>query len=251
MTRRGFLAGSLAAFLAPYLTACSGSEEISGPAADARLTARPGSPTEAPVPGESALGIESGRDGLLYVPSGYDPGTPAPLLVLLHGAGGGAADWRPTFADAGGRGFVVLALDSRGTTWDRVRGDFGGDVGFMDAALSHTFARCAIDPDRILLAGFSDGASYALSLGVGNGDLFTHLGAFSPGFVNSGERLVGMPRIFVSHGTQDNVISIETSRQSIVPLLRGAGYDVRFEEFEGGHTVPGGIFDAAMDWFLE
>jgi phospholipase/carboxylesterase len=251
MTRRGFLSGSLAAFFASYLTGCSGSDDITGPAADAHLAARPGTPTETPVLGESTLGLEAGRDGLLYVPADYDPGTPAPLLVLLHGAGGAAADWRSTFARAGARGLVILALDSRGTTWDRVRGDFGADLAFMDTALLHTFNRCAIDANRILLAGFSDGASYALSLGVGNGDLFTHLGAFSPGFVNSGENLVGKPRIFVSHGTQDPVISVETSRQSVVPLLKGAGYDVRYEEFEGGHTVPAGVFDAALDWFLD
>jgi phospholipase/carboxylesterase len=251
LTRRGFLTAGLAALFAPSVAACFGGEDVLGPAADARLLPRPGTPTETPEPGESALGIESGRDGLLYVPLGYDPETKAPLLVLLHGAGGQAADWRSTFAVAGGRGLVVLALDSRGTTWDRVRGDFAGDVAFMDAALSHTFGRCSIDPERILLAGFSDGASYALSLGVGNGDLFTHLAAFSPGFLNSGERLVGKPRIFVSHGTQDPVISVLTSRDTIVPLLRGAGYEVRYEEFEGGHTVPAGVFDAALDWFLE
>ena len=32
-------------------------------------------------------------------------------------------------------------------------------------------------------SGFSDGASYALSLGAANGDLFTHIAAFSPGFM--------------------------------------------------------------------
>lgn len=250
LSRRGFLAGSLAAFFAPSLPGCFGGGDVTGPAADARLSSRPGAPTEAPTVGESALGLEAGRDGLLYVPASYDAGAPAPLLVLLHGAGGQAADWRSVFQVAGGRGLLVLALDSRGPTWDRVRGDFGGDVSFMDAALDHTFQRCAVDPTRVLLAGFSDGASYALSLGVGNGDLFTHLAAFSPGFVNSGEHLVGKPRVFVSHGTQDNVISVESSRRNVVPLLEGAGYDVTYNEFEGGHTVPSGILDSALDWFL-
>lgn len=250
MPRRGFLAGGLAALLAPYLAACGGDDDITGPASNAHLTARPGTPTETPVPGESPVGIEAGRDALLYVPPTYDPASPAPLLVLLHGAGGSATDWRGTFSNAEGRGLVVLALDSRGTTWDRVRGDFAADVGFMDAALTHTFARCAIDPNHVLLGGFSDGASYALSLGVGNGDLFTHLAAFSPGFVDSGDELIGKPRIYVSHGTQDNVISVSTTRDGIVPLLQGAGYDVRYDEFTGNHTVPASIFDAAMDWFL-
>ena len=53
----------------------------------------------------------------------------------------------------------------------------------MDQAVHHVFERYSIDPGRIGLAGFSDGASYALSLGVANGDLFTHIMAFSPGFM--------------------------------------------------------------------
>jgi len=171
--------------------------------------------------------------------------------VLLHGAGGSAADWRGVFESAADRGMVVLAVDSRGNTWDRVWGDFGPDVLFLDAALKRVFDLCAVDPSRIALAGFSDGASYALSLGVGNGDLFTHLIAFSPGFLNSGESLVGRPRVFLSHGSNDGILSVSTSRDAIVPLLRGAGYEVRYEEFAGGHTVPKAVFDLAMAWFLE
>ena len=40
-----------------------------------------------------------------------------------------------------------------------------------------------VDRQRVCASGFSDGASYALSLGAANGDLFTHIAAFSPGFM--------------------------------------------------------------------
>jgi predicted esterase len=36
----------------------------------------------------------------------------------------------------------------------------------------------------LAVSGFSDGASYALSIGPANGDLFTHVMAFSPGFAD-------------------------------------------------------------------
>ena len=250
LSRRRFLLGSAAAVVSSSLWGCFGDSDPMGVSSDGRLQARPRAPGSTPVRGESPLGLESGRDGLIYVPSAYEPATPAPLLVLLHGAGGSAADWRSAFPTAAGRGIVVLAPDSRGTTWDRIHGDFGRDLAFLDAAMSQVFSLCAIDPLRVALAGFSDGASYALSLGVGNGDLFSHLVAFSPGLVASGPTLVGKPRIFVSHGSQDRVISLQTSRDAIVPLLTDAGYDVRFEVFDGGHTVPATVFDQSLDWFL-
>jgi predicted esterase len=40
-----------------------------------------------------------------------------------------------------------------------------------------------VDRSAICCSGFSDGASYALSLGLSNGDLFSHILAFSPGFM--------------------------------------------------------------------
>ena len=45
-------------------------------------------------------------------------------------------------------------------------------------------------------------ASYALSLGIANGNLFSHVLAFSPGFLAPAGQ-TGSPRICVSHGTQD------------------------------------------------
>ncbi len=97
--------------------------------------------------------------------------------------------------------------------------------------------------------GFSDGASYALSLGLLNGDLLTHVIAFSPGFVLA-ERRRGRPRCFLSHGVHDEVLPIDPCSRRIVRELRGADYDVRYTEFDGGHSVPPAIARAAVDWLL-
>lgn len=145
---------------------------------------------------------------------------------------------------------ILLAPDSRGSTWDFVRDRFGPDVEFLDRALQHTFERCRIDPARIALGGFSDGASYALSLGLSNGDLFSHLVAYSPGFLRVADPIVGKPRVYVSHGTRDGVLPVTISRDGIVPSLRSGGYDVTYQEFDGGHEVPSAICESALDWFL-
>jgi phospholipase/carboxylesterase len=203
-----------------------------------------------PTLGLSDLGVGGGRDGLLYVPQSYAPDTPAPLFVALHGAGGSGASWVSYAARAEARGMILLAPDSRGSTWDAIRGAFGPDVAFLDQALQHTFDRVRIDPTHVALGGFSDGASYALSLGISNGDLFSHLVAYSPGFVRSADPIVGEPLIYVSHGSQDTVLPVSASRDVIVPSLRGAGYAVTYQEFNGGHTVPAEISEAALDWFV-
>jgi phospholipase/carboxylesterase len=146
--------------------------------------------------------------------------------------------------EAARRGILLLAPDSRGVTWDLLVDGYGRDVAFLDEALATVFERC--DVGRVAVAGFSDGASYALSIGLANGDLFSHVIAWSPGFMAPPD-LVGRPRVFVSHGTGDRVLPIERCSRRIVPRLRADGYDVRYEEFEGGHVVPPSVVAPALD----
>lgn len=215
-----------------------------------RLGARPSevSVPKAPL-GEQRLGLRKGRDGLVYVPFGYKADRPAPLIVLLHGAGGNAPNTlgllRP-FADD--TGAILVVPESRGATWDMILDTYGPDAEFIDRALAFVFSRYSVDPARVAISGFSDGASYALSLGIANGDLFRHILAFSPGFA-APVATNGAPRIFISHGDDDAVLSIDRCSRRIVPKLERAGYAVRYREFDGGHTVPHDIAREAVDWF--
>ena len=144
---------------------------------------------------------------------------------------------------------ILVIPESRGRTWDRVNGFYGPDVAFIDRALARVFERCQVDRSRLALGGFSDGASYALSLGLANGDLFSHVVAFSPGFALT-RRATVRPKVFISHGVFDSVLPVGLSRDGVVPQLRGQGYDVRYEEFEGGHEVPAAVSNSALDWLL-
>jgi phospholipase/carboxylesterase len=244
-SRRAFLLtgiGAAAALTIPaarYLRAAPGT----------RLSARPRKPTRGIEPGVHPLGLASGgRDALIYVPASYDPKSPAPLMLSLHGAtqAGQLMTTRlQSVADA--LGCPVLAPDSRGVTWDAIRGDFDVDVAFIDRALAWTFDRVNADAKRIWLSGFSDGASYGLSLGLANGDFFSRVLAFSPGFVIPAER-VGKPRVFVSHGRQDQILPIDRCSRVLVPQLTRDGYDVRFDEFDGGHRMPPEILEVATGW---
>jgi phospholipase/carboxylesterase len=255
--RRDFLRLTVGAVSVGLLAACDtgggglkGQREVENSSGRGRLRARQGPPPNAAVStGLRPLGLGSTRDGLLYVPAGYREIAPAPLALTLHGAGGSARSGISHFLHlADTAGVVLLAPESRGRTWDVLVGGYGPDVEFIDRTLEWAFDRLALDTRRLAITGFSDGASYALSLGLTNGDLFTHVIAFSPGFMAPASRR-GKPPVFVSHGTYDRVLPIESCSRRIVPRLDRAGYQVRYREFDGPHTVPESIAREALRWF--
>jgi phospholipase/carboxylesterase len=219
---------------------------------DGRLTARPATDVRgAPRTGTFEIGIVDERDSLLHVPKAYDPHRPAPFALTLHGAGSYSANgMRRLLPFADETGMILLAPSSRGQSWDVLYGGFGRDVANVDAALAYVFERYAIDRARIAIQGFSDGASYALSLGLTNGDLFTHVIALSPGFMAPG-KAAGRPPVFMAHGTDDPVLPIDRTSRTIVPRLESSGYDVTYREFEGGHVAPASIVRAAVEWFVQ
>jgi predicted esterase len=120
----------------------------------------------------------------------------------------------------------------------------------MDRALERVFDTVSVDAARIAVGGFSDGATYALSLGLINGDLFRRVVAFSPGFVVAGMPH-GRPRFFISHGRADTILPIDACSRAIVRILSARGYDVTFREFAGGHQVPDDIAREGMQWAAE
>ncbi|MFQ1002109.1 alpha/beta hydrolase [Modestobacter sp. SSW1-42] len=192
------------------------------------------------------LDLGPGAEALLAVPPG-DPG-PRPLLVFFHGAGGSAADGLQAVGDlATARGALVLAPTSAAATWDLIAGGLGRDVAVLDAALGAVFARCAVS--RVALGGFSDGASYALSLGVANGDLADSVLAFSPGFVAAPGRF-GRAHFWIGHGTDDRVLPVARCGRRVATQLRQDGYDVAWTEFDGGHVVTPDLVTGALDWWL-
>jgi predicted esterase len=190
-----------------------------------------------------------GADGehVLLVPEGL-PDSPVPLVVYLHGSGSDPVRALPVLErEAQQLQFLLLVPKSFHYTWDVILGGFGPDVTAIDTSLSRIFERFPVDPDRIALAGFSDGASYALTLGLLNGSLFRRILAYSPGFVVPGEP-DGHPAIFLSHGIADPVLPIDRCSRRIAPELRSRGYDVDYREFEGGHEVPRGLVMASLEF---
>ena len=198
------------------------------------------------------LATGSGRDGYVFVPPSYSPDVPTPLLVTLHGANKTAFNGMATLIDeATAAGVILVAPSSReATTWDMFGGGgYGADVAYVNASIAQVADLYNVDRARLGVQGFSDGATYALSLGLANGKVFSHVLAFSPGGL-APPSLSGNPAIFISQGTKDTLFPKAQAGDAVVCQLVANQYDVTYVPFPGGHEVPPKVAQAAMNWFL-
>lgn len=199
-------------------------------------------PVPADPPGIRVVAVDDGPPALMYVPD-----RPQRVVVSLHGAGGRASDGLRLLRDQADReALLLLAPQSVAGTWDLLVDGYGPDVDRIGQALRRVLARYPL-AGALAISGFSDGASYALSLGITNGDLFDKVLAFSPGFM-APIAGTGTPSIYISHGRDDRVLPIDRCSRRIVPALCEAGYNVEYEEFDGGHVVPDRVLTVAVRW---
>ena len=106
----------------------------------------------------------------LYVPDA-SPLDSLPLLLDLHGYTSNRQQQRRFFGwdqIAEAEGFIVAFPEGFGGQW----GTFADDIGFLRALVSELTLSHDIDPDRIYVAGFSQGGSMALRLACEASDVF-------------------------------------------------------------------------------
>lgn len=248
--RRLVLGGGLALAAAPNAFAQASGVGDASVARTARLKARPGMPSlPALTAGLHVLGLDRARDAYLSVPSGIAPGQAVPLIVMFHGKGQPAnevlGEWKRVAAR---RKCLVLAPSARDFTWNVEQGPGGADAQFVDRALQAVFDRFTVDPKHIAASGFSDGGTYALSIGLVNGDFFSDILAFSPINYNA-PNAVGQPRIYFCNGNRDQG-AVFTNTTSMARQLRADGYDVELYEFNGGHWMDEDGVKKAMARFM-
>ena len=190
----------------------------------------------------------------LFVPSAYDPKTPAPLVVDLHGLNITPLqqilfDGTTDFAER--HGFIVLApmgynlsgwWGSRtGTPVATAAMKPGTDVRYSTTELAEIDAmtllksiraRYAIDSERIYLMGHSMGGAGTYYLGGKYNDIWAALAPISgAGGIADGtaERYTSLPTL-IMHGAKDSIVPPAASRRAVA-ALQAAGAPHIYLEF--------------------
>jgi predicted esterase len=202
--------------------------------------------------------LEQGpSSAVLLTPEEIDPQRRYPLVTVLHGAGRMDEMLVKASRDAPAkRDALFLIPRSVEPTWDLiVGGEDRPDLDFLEYAYDLIYRRYPVDAERQALIGYSDGASYAISIALANPGLFDAAMCWAAGFAVADRgvfsRDQARPRVYMEHGTHDPLFPFE---QIAIPLrdnLERAGCDVTFSVDEGGKHMPSGSFqDEALDWYF-
>jgi len=203
------------------------------------------------------VSIERGESrAVLLTPSEIDPAKRYPLITVLHGAGRQDEMLVKACRDEPEkRAALFLVPRSALPTWDLIASPERPDLDFLEYAYDLIYRRYPIDAGRQALLGYSDGASYALSVGLSNPHLFRAVMGWAAGFIAldptfnlDADR---KPQVLLEYGTHDELFPFARVAVPMRDNLRKAGYTVEFRVDQGGKHWPSADFlPEALDWFF-
>lgn len=201
--------------------------------------------------------LEQGRGrAVLLTPDEWAPDEKLPLVTVFHGAGRQDEMLVKACRDEPERRRALFLVPrSADPTWDLITGQGQEDLEFLEYAWDLIYRRYPVDRERQVLMGYSDGASYALSMALSNPGFFDAALCWAAGFVVVDRSAIGSParkaRLYLEYGTHDELFPFE---QIAVPMrdnLRAAGYELEFSVDEGGRHWPSGTFQGeALSWYF-
>lgn len=156
----------------------------------------------------------------LHIPSGYQPGTPMPLVLVLHGGGQEIDDVEDSTRmseKADEAGFVVAYPQASLQHWNTQDENLGAaDVVFVQILITFLKRQLDIDPTRIYATGFSNGGGMVHRLGC---DLSGEIAAIAPISGAYPNTLGCKPErpvpVVAFHGTSDTYVSYQSSNHDV------------------------------------
>ena len=170
----------------------------------------------------------------LYVPSTIKPGSPAPLIVMLHGSGRVGMSLVEKWKDlAKKEGFIITGPDSSDIRGWRSPQD-GPD--YLRDLVEEIKSKYSINPRRVYLFGHSAGASFALEMALMESQYFAataiHAGILPPedsDLLDSAKRKIP---ISIQVGDSDQGFPLKVVRATR-DLLNAKGFSAELTEIAG------------------
>ena len=189
-----------------------------------------------------------------------------PTLVLLHGRGDSAAGILPLAYEFDRGDLLVISVQAPlglggvmagGYEWYRMReprrlneATLRASLDALAEFLDTVKASYPVDPERVVLLGFSQGAVMSLGAQALRPESVAGVIALSGYFPIEVEpdagNLVGAPA-FVAHGVHDDIIPVEAGRRTR-DLLERHGVDLTYREYAMAHQVSAEEMAEVREW---
>jgi len=196
---------------------------------------------------------------------------PSPLLIMVHGYGSNEKDLF-SFSRAIPDHITIISLrgdieiQNDGYAWYNISLDFNGNKSYDIAkaqesrdkivkSIDQCIEMYNVDKKNITLMGFSQGSmlvnAVALSFPEKVNNVISLSGAFDPNIIDI-LKIKSLKKLsfYVSHGTQDEILPFELSKQSL-EILNQNEVNYIFEEYPIGHGVSPDNFKSMLKWMNE
>jgi phospholipase/carboxylesterase len=201
-----------------------------------------------------------------FLPTGYEPNYPYPLLVFLHGHGGSEEQVLRLAPRLSRRNYICIGLRGPQPLQPRSHGQPGfswGLGGSMDSrveeyvflAVEQTRRHYHVHSERIFLAGFCEGATLAYRLGLLYPERFAGIISLNGSMARRGGPLLRLPevrqlRILIGHGAANGQVPLELARADF-RLLYTAGLSVRMHTYAANHRIHADMLRDIDRWIMQ
>ena len=190
----------------------------------------------------------------LFVPEPPSPEATLPLIVVLHGMGGNGDNTIQPWVERLAKEFIVLCPSyPMGAWWTR------NAESLVLKLIRKVQSGHPVDPDRIFLAGLSNGAIGTYMIGMFHPDAFAGIvpiaGAITPRYMHVLVNLKNTP-VYMIQGAHDPIFPIQLSRR-IDKILSDMKYPAVYREHEerglahGGHFLPEAEVPPLVQWLQQ
>jgi phospholipase/carboxylesterase len=185
-----------------------------------------------------------------FLPTGYEPRYPYPLLVFFHGQGGNEEQILRLAPRLSRRNYICLSLRGLQPSGPRVDGrpGYSWDDGSADAqvedymlsAVEQARRKYHIHSERIYLAGFAEGATLAYRLALTFPERLAGVISLNGAMPRQGPLWrwpeIRQLRVFIGHGLTNNVVSLDLARRDF-KVLYSAGANVVMHTYPTAHRI--------------